>query len=51
VSGAAKAKINLSEYAEEKVPFDTVIRTILKAKPVHRVRPKPAVKKRANKRK
>jgi hypothetical protein len=42
----AKA-IDLSEYAEEAVPFDTVMRQILKAKPVHRVaKPKPAAKQK-----
>lgn len=44
-------KIDLSEYAEEKVPFDDVIRRIASAKPVHKVTPKPKTSKRAVKRK
>jgi hypothetical protein len=32
--------IDLSEYAEEKVPFDSVIRQIAKAKPNHKPAPK-----------
>jgi hypothetical protein len=40
--------IDLSEYAEEAVPFDTVMRKILKAKPAHRAaaKPKPTTHKR-----
>lgn len=41
----ASKPIDLSEYAEEAVPFDTVMRQILSAKPVHRV----AVKKKSAK--
>jgi hypothetical protein len=33
--------IDLSEYAEEEIPFDTVIRQIAKAKPVHHIASKP----------
>lgn len=40
-------KIDLSEYAEEAVPFDAVMRQILSAKPVHRVAPKPKKKAKA----
>jgi hypothetical protein len=43
--------VDLSEYAEEKVPFDTVLRQILSAKPVHRAAPKPTPKTPARKRK
>jgi hypothetical protein len=39
--------IDLSEYAEEAVPFDTVIRQLAKAKPVHRIAPKPRKKVKA----
>jgi len=42
---------DLSEYAEEAVPFDTVIRKILTAKPMHRVATKPKRAKTARKRK
>lgn len=39
--------VDLSEYTEEKIPFDTVIRRIAKAKPMHRVAPKKIEKKPA----
>jgi hypothetical protein len=47
----ALKQVDLSEYAEEAIPFDAVIRQIMKAKPVHRVAANPAPKKRATKRK
>ncbi len=47
----ASKPVDLSEYAEEAVPFDAVMRLILSAKPVHRVaaKPKPAKKPRKSK--
>jgi hypothetical protein len=45
------ASIDLSEYAEEAVPFDAVIRQLAKAKPAHRVAPKPKPAKPARQRK
>lgn len=41
--------VDLSEYAEEAVPFDAVMRQILSAKPMHRVAPKTRKAKTAPK--
>jgi len=46
-----KQSVDLSEYAEEAVPFDNVIRTIAKAKPKHRVVAKTKAGKTARRRK
>lgn len=48
---AKQAPIDLSEYAEEKIPFDTVMRKLLSAPPAHRVaeKTKPATKPRKRK--
>ena len=43
--------LDLSEYTEEAIPFDVVIRRIAHAKPVHRVAPKAKLAKNARKRK
>ncbi|MDP1536053.1 MAG: hypothetical protein Q8L95_02580 [Burkholderiales bacterium] len=49
---AKKAKpVDLSEYAEEAVPFDTVMRQILRAPPAPRTAPAPKPAKKAQKRK
>ena len=39
--------IDLSEYAEEAIPFDAVIRKIMSAPPHHIEAPKPKAKKKA----
>jgi len=43
--------VDLSEYAEEAVPFDTVMRQLLKAAPAPRTTAKPKPAKKAQKRK
>lgn len=51
IKASKERHIDLSEYAEEAVPFDAVMRQILSAKPVHRVadKKKPAKKPRKSK--
>jgi len=39
--------IDLSDYAEEAIPFDTVIRKIMSAPPHHIEAPKPKKKAKA----
>lgn len=42
---------NLKEYEEEKVPFDDVMRQLLKAKPQHKEveKPKKAIRRKKKK--
>jgi len=40
-----KNEIPAAEYEEEVIPFDDVMRTLLKAKPQHREAVKPKAKK------
>jgi hypothetical protein len=42
-----KAKpVDLSEYAEEAVPFEAVIKRLMQAPPQHRTTPQPKATKR-----